>query len=117
MDELTTTKDTFRVTGMTCAGCVRRVETTLAALEGVDFATVNLMTEEAVVAYDPAQLSPETIEQAVTALRPADPSTDGPRSGWNRPPHPLKWFVTERSRSVRAQLAGEEEGVQPVRRR
>lgn len=56
-------------------------------------------------------------EQAVTALRPADPSTDGPRSGWNRPPHPLKWFITERSRSVRAQLAGEEEGIQPVRRR
>jgi hypothetical protein len=56
-------------------------------------------------------------EQAVTALRPADPFADGPRSGWSRPPHPLKWFITERSRSVRAQLAGEEEGVQPVRRR
>lgn len=60
--------DTFRVTGMTCAGCVRRVETGLAALEGVSAATVNLMTEEAVVDYDPARLTPEAIEEAVTAL-------------------------------------------------
>lgn len=71
MNEPTTppiTQDTFRVTGMTCAGCVRRVETTLADLEGVNSATVNLMTEEAVVSYDPVQLDPETIEQAVNAL-------------------------------------------------
>jgi Cu+-exporting ATPase len=67
-EETELTQDTFRVTGMTCAGCVRRVETTLAALDGVNSATVNLMTEEAVVAYDPAQLTTETIEQVVSAL-------------------------------------------------
>ena len=56
-------------------------------------------------------------EQAVSATQLPDPAADGPRSGRNRPPHPLKWFITERSRSVHAQLVGEEEGVLPVRRR
>ena len=40
---------TFRVEGMTCASCVRRVEKALAAVPGVDAAQVNLATEEAAV--------------------------------------------------------------------
>jgi hypothetical protein len=56
-------------------------------------------------------------ELAVTGTQTVDASADGPRSGRNRPPHPLKWFISARSRSVRAQLAGEEEGILPVRRR
>src|SRR3954447_5455130 len=37
----------IRVGGMSCAGCVRRVERTLAAVPGVTAASVNLATERA----------------------------------------------------------------------
>ncbi len=43
---------TFRVEGMTCASCVRRVEKALAAVPGVSGAVVNLATEEATVTSD-----------------------------------------------------------------
>jgi len=44
------TTRTFRVEGMTCASCVRRVEKALAAVPGVSGVEVNLATEEASVA-------------------------------------------------------------------
>ncbi|MBL9175594.1 MAG: CotH kinase family protein [Verrucomicrobiales bacterium] len=50
-------------------------------------------------------------EQAITATRWMEPADSGPGFGRNRTPHPLKWFIVERERSVRAQLAGEDEGV------
>lgn len=62
------TQETYRITGMTCAGCVRRVETGLKALDGVSEATVNLMTGEAAVAYDPDQVGPPAIVAAVEGL-------------------------------------------------
>ena len=40
---------TYRVEGMTCATCVKRVEKALAGVPGVDSVQVNLATEEAVV--------------------------------------------------------------------
>ena len=43
----------LQVTGMTCASCVMRVEKTLAAVPGVQAASVNLATEEASVRADP----------------------------------------------------------------
>jgi Cu+-exporting ATPase len=42
------------ITGMTCASCVRRVEKALGRVAGVAVAEVNLATEVATVAYDPA---------------------------------------------------------------
>src|SRR5438128_5441092 len=39
----------LRIQGMTCASCVRRVERTLARVEGVTAATVNLAAGRAVV--------------------------------------------------------------------
>ncbi|MFZ1614238.1 MAG: cation transporter, partial [Holophaga sp.] len=43
---------TFKIEGMTCASCVRRVEKALAAVPGVSSATVNLATEEATIAAE-----------------------------------------------------------------
>ena len=43
---------TVEITGMTCASCVRRVETALLRLDGVREASVNLATESARVAFD-----------------------------------------------------------------
>jgi Cu2+-exporting ATPase len=54
------------VSGMKCAGCVRTVEKQLIACEGVLTATVNLVTEVAVVEVDPA-VDPVTLTDRLTA--------------------------------------------------
>ncbi len=56
---------TFPVTGMTCASCVRRVEKALSRVEGVREAQVNLATETARVALDPAVVTQEHLRAAV----------------------------------------------------
>jgi Cu+-exporting ATPase len=53
------------VTGMTCASCVNRVEKALKKLPGVSVASVNLSNEQAAVNYDPAQVVPSQLLQAV----------------------------------------------------
>ena len=54
------------VEGMTCASCVGRVEKALLKVPGVESATVNLATEKATVAYDPAaRTSIEELRSAV----------------------------------------------------
>jgi Cu+-exporting ATPase len=53
-DQATSWAD-FGVEGMTCASCVRRVEKAIAAVPGVQAASVNLATERATVGFsDPA---------------------------------------------------------------
>ncbi len=52
--------------GMHCASCVGRVEETLARLEGVTEARVNLATERASVRVDPSRVTETQIEAAVT---------------------------------------------------
>ena len=68
------TSATLSIEGMTCAACSGRVERSLSALEGVDAATVNLVTERATVAYDPGRVTPaalaETVERAGYGVRP-----------------------------------------------
>ena len=54
---------TYRVEGMTCASCVRRVEKALQAVPGVASATVNLASEEAQVTFE--DVSPEKLAQAL----------------------------------------------------
>jgi Cu+-exporting ATPase len=56
---------TLPVTGMTCASCVGRVEKNIKKLSGVSETSVNLATEAATVAYDPALVSPQSLIQAV----------------------------------------------------
>lgn len=43
----------LKITGMTCASCVARVEDSLKGLRGVSDARVNLATEKATIEYDP----------------------------------------------------------------
>lgn len=49
---------TIPVSGMTCAACSSRVQRVLSRTAGVGEANVNLMLHNAVVEYDPAQISP-----------------------------------------------------------
>jgi Cu+-exporting ATPase len=51
--------------GMTCASCVRRVERALTAVPGVQAASVNLVTERALVTWDPTVASLLDLSRAV----------------------------------------------------
>jgi len=53
------------ITGMTCASCVNRVTKALKKVPGVSEASVNLATEQAAVSYDPAQVAPAQLQDAV----------------------------------------------------
>ncbi len=53
------------IEGMTCASCVRRVERSLAKVEGVERASVNLATERATVSFRPEIVGPDALRQAV----------------------------------------------------
>jgi Cu+-exporting ATPase len=52
------------VSGMSCATCAGRVERALRALPGVE-ASVNLAGEQAEISYDPAELDPAALTEAV----------------------------------------------------
>ncbi len=64
-----THKNTLIVGGMNCAACVRRVEDTLAQVEGVQEASVNLATGKATVMYTGD--SAERVSQLKSALEDA----------------------------------------------
>src|SRR5262249_4683044 len=73
------------VEGMTCAGCVTRIERHLNELDGVD-ATVNLALERAAVDYDATRVSPGELVAAVaaagyTARLPEDDAAPDDRLG------------------------------------
>jgi P-type Cu+ transporter len=52
------------IEGMTCASCAARIERRLNTLDGVS-ASVNYATERAAVDYDPAQVSPDALVEAI----------------------------------------------------
>lgn len=58
-------KELFNITGMTCAGCSARVEKTVAGLEGVQQAAVNLLTNSMEVWFDEGVLTAQDIIKAV----------------------------------------------------
>jgi Cu+-exporting ATPase len=55
----------LKISGMTCAGCVRNVEKALEKAPGVIAANVNLMTEQAAVEFDPGATNPQALVKAV----------------------------------------------------
>jgi P-type Cu+ transporter len=64
----TTKEITLRVSGMTCAACVRKVENALTRVPGVAQASVNLSAGKAGVTYDPIVVSVAEMERAVTDI-------------------------------------------------
>ena len=57
----------LNVSGMTCAACQGRVQRALEKTPGVLQASVNLLTGDASVTYDPALASPASVTEAVRA--------------------------------------------------
>ena len=60
-----TSKITFTIDGMHCAGCVSSVEKAIRQVEGVHQVSVNLTTEQAVVELDEKVVSTDEIEKRV----------------------------------------------------
>ena len=58
---------TLPVRGMHCAACVGKVERAISDVPGVESASVNLATERATVAFDPAQTAVPALQAAVAA--------------------------------------------------
>ncbi|MFW5680638.1 MAG: heavy metal translocating P-type ATPase [Pseudomonadota bacterium] len=65
--QATTRQLALPVTGMTCAGCARRVEQALSAAPGVETASINLALERADIAFDPSATDPARLVAAVEA--------------------------------------------------
>ncbi|MGE0447165.1 MAG: heavy metal translocating P-type ATPase [Vicinamibacterales bacterium] len=59
---------TLTITGMTCAACQANVQRALARQPGVTAASVNLMTEQARVTFDPAVIDVPQLVAAVEAI-------------------------------------------------
>ena len=55
----------FKVTGMTCGGCISNVTHALTAINGVGDVKVSLSAGEAVVRYDERLTSPDKLKSAV----------------------------------------------------
>jgi len=88
----------LNVNGMKCAGCVRAVENRLTTLEGVVSATVNLVTEVAVVEAMAGSVTPDQL--ATTVTQAGFPTT--PRTGETSSAHDLSAWV-ERKRQEQQQ--------------
>ncbi|KAG5513780.1 hypothetical protein PMAC_000818 [Pneumocystis sp. 'macacae'] len=55
----------LRITGMTCAGCVNSIETTLKSISGVTSVIINLATKEAKINYYPNIVDIQYLIQAI----------------------------------------------------
>ena len=64
MSLLVTERLELPIEGMTCASCAARIERSLNKLEGVT-ASVNYATEKAAVEYDPSEVTPDALVEAV----------------------------------------------------
>ena len=58
----------LKISGMSCASCVARIEKVVSRLEGVSAARVNLAAEKGVVEYDPTLVTPAELMAAVDSL-------------------------------------------------
>lgn len=57
--------ETYQVTGMSCSACSSRVEKAVSKLEGIEKASVNLLTNSMQVDYDETILTSQAIIDAV----------------------------------------------------
>lgn len=65
---------TLTIGGMHCSACAARVSKALTSLPGVQAAEVSLEERRATVTYDPGQVTPDLLQQAVIA---ADYTVEG----------------------------------------
>jgi len=61
-------KETYPVLGITCASCVRKIETVLNKTNGVTEATVNFATEKVTIEYDNGKLDLDEIKKIIKSI-------------------------------------------------
>ncbi len=61
-------KETYPVLGMTCASCVRKIESVLGKTEGITEAAVNFASEKVTIEYDNDKINLEKIEKIIKSL-------------------------------------------------
>lgn len=88
------TKETYAITGMSCAACSARIEKKLNGMDGVN-ASVNLATEKATVEFDPEKANSTAIAKAIKgmgygAIKEDADSADKERRARGRQLHVLK---------------------------
>ena len=59
-------KNTFNVTGMSCANCVNNVEKAVRKINGVEEVSVNLIEEMMIVSFDESRTDVSSITEAVS---------------------------------------------------
>lgn len=66
---ITYAKAEFGIEGMTCEiGCARTIQKKIAKMDGVKFVKVDFNKKLAMVEYDPAKVTPNTLEKTVTKV-------------------------------------------------
>ncbi|HPY95554.1 MAG TPA: copper ion binding protein, partial [Clostridia bacterium] len=67
-EEVSLSRVSLPIGGMTCASCSARIEKVLSKMPGMEKASVNLATETATLAYDPAVLRLSEIKDKIRSL-------------------------------------------------
>lgn len=65
---MTKVKETYPVIGLSCASCVKKIETVLNKTEGVIEANVNFASEKATIEYDDEMISMDKLADAVKSI-------------------------------------------------
>jgi copper chaperone CopZ len=61
-------KETYPVLGMTCASCVRKIETVLGKTDGVISAVVNFATEKVTIEYDGDKIDLDALQSIIKKI-------------------------------------------------
>ncbi len=61
-------KETYPVIGMTCASCVKKIESVLARTEGIVSANANFATEKIAVEYDDEKIDVKKLEEILKSI-------------------------------------------------
>lgn len=65
---MATKEQTMQIQGMTCSACAVRIEKSLAKMDGVEKANVNLALERSTVTYDPEKVSTADVQARIEKL-------------------------------------------------
>lgn len=65
---MVTVKETYPVIGMSCASCVKKVETVLNKTEGVMDASVNFASEKVTIEYDDEIINMDKLTDTVKSI-------------------------------------------------
>jgi P-type Cu+ transporter len=83
----------LRIGGMHCVNCAGRIEKELAALDGVEQATVNFASETLLVDYQTATISPEMIAARISGLGYTSSSLESESTAGEEARRDLYWLL------------------------